>query len=150
MGLLAFALGLLTITGLVQLWHVYVFAFLSGSAAALDAPARQTFVSELVGEDDLPNAVALNSTSFNAARMVGPAVAGLVIASVGTGWAFLVNGLSFIAVLLSLNLLRVEHLHQSHRAVRHRGSLIEGFRYVAKRPDLVTILIMLFISVPSG
>ena len=88
MGVLALALGILTITGNVRLWQVYVFAFLFGSAAALDAPVRQTFVAELVGDEHLHNAVALNSTSFNAGRMVGPAVAGLVIAKVGTGWAF--------------------------------------------------------------
>src|ERR1700712_5637678 len=99
MGVLALILGLLTITGRVQLWHVYVFAFLSGTAAAFDAPVRQTFVAELVGDEDLANAVALNSTSFNAARMVGPAIAGLLIASVGTGWVFLINAVSFVAVL---------------------------------------------------
>jgi MFS family permease len=93
MGGLALCLGFLTVAGIVQLWHVYVFAFLFGSAAAFDAPVRQTFVAELVGGDaDLPNAIALNSTSFNAARMIGPAMSGLVIASVGTGWAFLING----------------------------------------------------------
>ena len=97
MGLLALCLGLLTVTGLVQLWHVYVFAFLLGCAAAFDAPARQTFVSELVGEDDLSNAVGLNSTSFNAARMIGPAVAGVLIAGVGTGWVFLINAVSYAA-----------------------------------------------------
>src|SRR5580658_6460388 len=102
MGALALALGALTIAGSVQLWHVYVFAFLFGSAAALDAPVRQTFVAELVGDEHLPNAVALNSTSFNAGQMIGPAVAGLVIARIGTGWAFLLNGLSFGAVLLSM------------------------------------------------
>jgi MFS family permease len=85
MGALALGLGLLTVTGLVQLWHVYVFAFLLGCVSAFDAPARQTFVSELVGEADLSNAVALNSTSFNAARMIGPAVAGVLIAGIGTG-----------------------------------------------------------------
>jgi MFS family permease len=85
MGGLALLLGLLTVTGVVQLWHVYVFAFLFGSAAAFDAPVRQTFVAELVGDADLSNAVALNSTSFNAGRMIGPAISGLVIASVGTG-----------------------------------------------------------------
>src|SRR5580704_5002560 len=85
MGVFALALGILTITGNVRLWQVYVFAFLFGSAAALDAPVRQTFVAELVGDEHLHNAVALNSTSFNAGRMVGPAVAGLVIAKVGTG-----------------------------------------------------------------
>jgi MFS family permease len=92
MGALALALGFLTVSGIVQLWHVYIFAFLFGCASAFDAPARQTFVGELVGDQDLVNAVALNSTSFNAARMAGPAIAGLAIASVGTGWAFIVNG----------------------------------------------------------
>ncbi len=145
MGGLALALGLLTVSGSVQLWHVYVFAFLSGCAAAFDAPVRQTFVAELVGDADLPNAVALNSTSFNAARMVGPAVAGLVIASVGTGWAFLINGISFVAVLGSLLLLRVSDLHPHARAHRAKGGFTEGFRYVWRRPDLKAILVMLFL-----
>ncbi|AYJ86019.1 MFS transporter [Sphingomonas paeninsulae] len=145
MGVLALALGLLTISGHVQLWHVYVFALLLGSAAAFDAPVRQTFVAELVGETGLSNAVALNSTSFNAARMIGPAVAGLVIAGVGTGWAFLINGASFIAVLISLALLRVSELHPNPRAVRTKGSFTEGFRYVWSRPDLKAILVMLFL-----
>jgi MFS family permease len=145
MGALALGLGLLTVTGIVRLWHVYLFAFLSGCASAFDAPARQTFVSELAGEADLPNALALNSTSFNAARMVGPAVAGGLIAAVGTGWAFLINGASFIAVLCSLSLLRVEDLHRGSKAVKTPGSLVEGFRYVWKRPDLKAILIMLFL-----
>ena len=95
MGSLALGLGILTVTGLVQLWQVYVFAGLLGCVTAFDSPARQTFVSELVGEADLSNAVALNSTSFNAARMIGPAVAGLLIASVGTGWVFLINAALF-------------------------------------------------------
>ncbi len=145
MGVLALGLGILTITGIVRLWQVYVFAFLFGCASAFDAPARQTFVGELVGDTDLPNAVALNSTSFNAARMVGPAVAGLVIASVGTGWAFLVNGISFVAVLISLRFLRVSELHSKARARRTQGSLTEGFRYVWGRNDLRTALIMLFL-----
>lgn len=85
MGGLALVLGLLTITGIVQLWHVYIFAFLFGIAAAFDTPVRQTFAAELVGDEDLPNAVALNSTSSNAARMIGPAVSGVIIAAVGTG-----------------------------------------------------------------
>jgi MFS family permease len=145
MGVLALGLGLLTIAGLVQLWHVYVFAFLLGCVSAFDAPARQTFVSELVGEADLSNAVALNSTSFNAARMVGPAVAGVLIAWVGSGWVFLINALSFAAVLGSLVLLRGNELHRIDRAPRARGSLAEGFRYVAKRPDLKVILLMIFL-----
>jgi MFS family permease len=145
MGLLALGLGLLTVTGLVQLWHVYVFAFLLGCAAAFDAPARQTFVSDLVGETDLSNAVALNSTSFNVARMIGPAVAGILIASVGTGWVFLINAASFVAVLCSLGFLRVGELHIGSRPARTRGSLVEGFRYVWHRPDLKAVLLMLFL-----
>jgi MFS family permease len=145
MGALALVLGVLTVTGTVQLWHVYVFAFLSGSAAAFDAPVRQTFVTQLVGDADLHNAVALNSTSFNAARMVGPAVAGLTIASVGIGWAFLLNGASFVAVLASLLLLRASRLQPNARARRTKGSLTEGLRYVWTRPDLKAILIMLFL-----
>src|SRR6202046_1002641 len=116
MGALAFGLGILTLAGLVQLWHVYVFAFLLGCVAAFDSPARQTFVSDLVGEADLSNAVALNSTSFNAARMIGPAIAGALIASVGCGWVFLINAASFVAVLCSLALLRLHELHPRHRA----------------------------------
>ncbi len=145
MGGLALALGVLTVTGAVQLWHVYAFAFLSGSAAAFDAPVRQTFVAELVGDEDLPNAVALNSTSFNAARMVGPAAAGLVTAAVGTGWAFVLNGASFGAVLLSLCLFRRSELRPNARAHRGKGSLTEGLRYVWSRPDLLAILVMLFL-----
>jgi len=145
LGILALGLGILTITGLVQLWHVYVFAFLQGCVTAFDAPARQTFVSELVGEDDLPNAVALNSTSFNAARMIGPAIAGLLIAAVGSGWVFLINAASFVAVLVSLCFLRICELHLNERAVRARGSLVEGFRYVWNRPDLKAVLLALFL-----
>jgi MFS family permease len=150
MGLFALALGALTITGLVELWHVYLFAFLFGSAAAFDAPARQTFVSELVDERNLANAVALNSLSFNGARMLGPAVAGIVIAGVGTGWAFLLNGASFVAVLLSLIFLRSGELHASVRSRRTRGSFAEGFFYVWRRPDLRAIMVMLFIMGTFG
>lgn len=145
MGALALVLGLLTITGLVQLWHVYVFAFLFGCAAAFDAPVRQTFAAELVGDGELSNAIALNSTSFNAARMVGPAVAGIVIASIGTGWAFLLNAASFMAVLGSLALLRTSELRPNARAHRTKGGMTEGFRYVWSRSDLRAIMIMLFL-----
>jgi MFS family permease len=145
MGLLALGLGLLVVTGLVRLWHVYFFAFLLGCAAAFDSPARQTFVAELVEERYLPNAVALNSTSFNAARMIGPAIAGGLIAGIGSGWVFLINAVSFVAVLCSLALLRTDQLKPSHRAVSARGSFVEGFRYVLRRPDLKVILFMLFL-----
>jgi MFS family permease len=145
MGVLALALGVLTVSGRVQLWHVYGFAFLFGSAAAFDAPVRQVFVAQLVGDADLGNAVALNSTSFNAARMIGPAIAGLVIAAIGTGWAFLINGASFVAVLVSLLSLRARELHPQPRARRTTGSFTQGFRYVWARGDLKAILIMLFL-----
>jgi MFS family permease len=145
MGVLAATLGLLTITGAIQLWEVYVIALVQGCITAFDAPARHTFVAELVGETDLPNAVALNSTSFNAARMIGPAAAGLTIAAVGSGWAFMINAASFVAVLGSLSLLRVDDLHRSAKAKRSRAGLIDGFRYVWRRPDLKSILVMLFL-----
>ncbi|MFO1162258.1 MAG: MFS transporter [Reyranellaceae bacterium] len=145
MGALALALGALTVAGIVELWHVCVFAFLFGSTAAFDAPVRQTFVAELVGEKDLHNAVALNSTSFNAARMIGPAVAGLLIATLGTGWAFLMNGASFVAVLIALACLRAAELRPNVRAQRARGSFTEGFRYVWARSDLKAMLVMLFL-----
>jgi MFS family permease len=145
MGALALALGLLTVAGVVKLWHVYVFAFLFGSAAAFDAPVRQTFVGELVGDADLSNAVALNSTSFNAARMIGPAVSGAIIAAAGSGWAFLINGASFVAVLMSLMLLRRSELRPNARSVRASGHFLEGLRYAWSRADLMAILAMMFL-----
>ncbi|WP_308924908.1 MFS transporter [Janthinobacterium sp. J1-1] len=145
MGLLALGLGLLCISGRVELWQVYVFAFLLGCVTAFDAPVRQTFVSEIVSEEDLGNAVALNSTSFNAARMLGPAVAGLLISSVGTGWVFIINAFSFAGVIGSLLLLRTALLRRAPRLKAARGSLLEGFRYVSGRPDLVSVLLMLFL-----
>jgi MFS family permease len=145
MGALAFGLGLLTVTGVVTLWEVYAFALGLGIATAFDAPARQTFVSELVGEADLSNAVALNSTSFNAARLIGPAVAGTMIHVVGSGWVFLLNAASYAAVLGSLRVLRVGELHRGARAARAGGGFVEGLRYVRGRPDLVAVLAMLFL-----
>jgi MFS family permease len=144
-GLLALGLGVLTVTGSVRLWHVYGFALLLGCVTAFDGPARQTFVSELVSEEELSNAVALNSTSFNAARLIGPAIAGVLIASVGTGWVFVINAASFAAVLGSLSLLRKGELRSRDRAVPTRGSLAEGFRYVWQRRDLKVALLMLFL-----
>jgi MFS family permease len=145
MGTLGLGLGILTVSGVVQLWHVYVFAALLGCVAAFDAPARQTFVSELVSGPNLSNAVALNSASFNTARLIGPAVAGLLVAVVGAGWVFLINAVTFGAVLLSLKFLRIEKLYRSERAAKRRGGLVEGFRYVRSRPDIMVILVMVFL-----
>lgn len=150
MSVLALILGLLTLSGRVQLWQVYGLALLLGCVTAFDSPARQTFVSELVGEENLPNAVALNSTSFNAARLVGPALAGVLIAALGTGWAFLANAISFVAVLGSLTLLRRDQLQGGRKADRARGGLVEGFGYVWRRADLRTILLMLFMMGALG
>jgi len=142
-GVLALGLGLLVLSGAVQLWHVYGFALLLGCVTAFDAPVRQTFVSDLVSDADLANAVALNSASFNAARMVGPAVAGLLIAAVGEGWLFMVNAASYAAVLVSLAFLRVHELHAEAAPEHTRGSVLAGFGYVARRPDLMAVMVML-------
>jgi MFS family permease len=149
-GLLALLLGILTVAGAVQLWHVYAFALLLGCVTAFDAPARQTFVSELVSDALLSNAVALNSTSFNAARMIGPAIAGLLIAGIGTGWVFLINAGSFVAVIAALVALRVDDLHHKDRAARSTGGMLEGIRYVRSRPELKALLWMLFLMMTFG
>jgi MFS family permease len=145
MGVLGLGLGLIVVTGVAQLWHVYLFALLLGIASAIDAPVRQTFVSELVGGSNLSNAVALNSASFNAARMIGPAVAGLLVAAIGAGWVFLLNAVTFGAVLASLAFIRVDQLRATKRAPQGRGQLLEGFRYVRARPDLLVIFVIVFI-----
>ena len=142
MGAAALALGLLDTTGLVQVWHVYLLALLLGIGAAVDNPTRQSFVPEMVGKDDLPNAVGLNSASFNAARIVGPAVAGLLIVWVGTGPVFLVNALSFVAVVAALRMMRASELRPAPRLERGKGQLREGFRYVGNRPDLMFVLVV--------
>ncbi len=145
MGALSLGLGVLTVTGLVQLWQVYLFALLFGSAAAFDSPARQTFVADMVDGPLLSNAVALNSTSFNIARMIGPAVAGVLIAAVGTGWVFLINAVTYAAVLASLFLIRPADLHRVEIAPRRGSDLLDGFRYVLGRADLKVILLMFFL-----
>ena len=150
LGFIALLQGLLVICGVAQLWHVYVLAFLFGCVAALDLPARQTFVSDLVGEGDIANAVGLNSTSFNAARMIGPAVAGGVIAAAGTGWVFVFNALSFAAVIGSLLLLKRSQIRPEPRSAKNTGGLGEGFRYIAGRPDLIAMLVMAFLICTFG
>ncbi|MFT4075740.1 MAG: MFS transporter [Asticcacaulis sp.] len=144
MGTLAAILGVLTLTGLVQLWHVYVLAGLLGVVTAFDTPARQIFVTDLVPVEELSNAVALNSASFNAARLVGPAVAGVLIALVGSGWVFLINAASFFGVLISLIVLRASTMQVRARRTA-KSSFAEGFRYIGSRPDLMAIMLMFFL-----
>ncbi|MCU6479841.1 MFS transporter [Arthrobacter sp. A2-55] len=144
MGLCALLLGLLVVTHTVELWHVYVIAFLLGVASAFDAPSRQAFVSEVVGKEDVPNAVALNSASFNLARLAGPGIAGVVIALFGTGPAFLINAASFVAVIFSLWRMRVSELQPVARVPRGKGQIREGFAYIRHRPDLMMIMVLVF------
>jgi MFS family permease len=145
MAVLAATLGALDLTGVVQLWHVYVLAGLLGVASALDIPVRQSFVVEMVGNDDLPNAVGLNAATFNSARVIGPAVAGLLINLVGTGWVFLANAGSTLAVLAGLVLMRTGELRRSPRVARARGQLREGLRYVRSRADLLLAMLLVFV-----
>jgi MFS family permease len=142
-GLLALVLGLLTATGLVQLWMVFVLAFLLGITNALDNPARQTFVQEMVGPTLLPNAVSLNSVVMNSSRMIGPATAGVLIATVGLAACFLINAASYIAVLAAIGLMRTKDLHAGPTVAKAKGQLREGFQYVWKTPALRTPLLMM-------
>ena len=151
----ALVLGLLAVTGVAQSWHVYVLALVLGVAAAFDAPARQSFVSELVDRDDLTNAVGLNSASFNAARIVGPAVAGLLIAALGggvvaTGWVILLNAVSYAAPVLSLRSLDTRMLHTPDLVRREPGQIRAGLRYVRGRPALMLVLAIVFFAGTFG
>jgi MFS family permease len=150
MGVLALVLGVLAITGTAQVWHVYALAFLLGVATVVDNPTRQTFAVEMVGPNDLSNAIALNSAIFNTARIVGPAIAGVLIAAIGTGPVFMVNAASFGAVLLGLYLMRDDELHTRVRVPRAKGQLREGLHYVRERRDLVMLLIIVFFVAAFG
>ncbi|MGK5531825.1 MFS transporter [Streptomyces sp. URMC 129] len=143
LGLTALALAVLTLSGAVNVWHVYALAFALGLAAVVDNPARQAFVSEIVPPHLLRNAVSLNSANFQSARLIGPAVAGVVITTVGGGWAFLFNALSFLAPLAGLLLMRTAELAPARRTPRARGQLREGLRYVGSRPALLWPIVLL-------
>lgn len=145
MGVLALILGVVVTAGIVELWHVQMFALAFGIVQAFDAPARQAFVSELVGQDDIANAVALNSASFHGARLVGPAVAGVLIALVAPGPVFLINALTFTAMLVALLRIRTRELQPSPRGAKGFGDIVQGFRYVRKRGDLLIVFTMAFI-----
>jgi len=144
MGCCALVLGVLNVTGVVALWHVYVFCVVLGIFAAIDQPTRQSFVSEMVGGSNVTNAVALNSMAFNAARIVGPAVAGVMITLIGTGWVFLGNAVSFVAVVIGLLAMDPTRLHVSTRQPRRPGQLGEAIRYVRGRTDVLVLLLLVF------
>jgi len=141
-GVLAAGLGALVLTGHAQLWQVYLFALGLGCVTAIDGPVRQTFVAELVPAGKLANAVGLNSASFNAARLVGPGVAGLLIAAVGTGWVFLINAVTFGATIFSLTRMRRSELSPMPSAVRSKGQIREGIAYVRGRSDILVIMVV--------
>ena len=144
MALTSLLTGVLVVTGAVQLWQIFLLAVIQGVAAAMDNPARQTFVSEMVPHESLSNAVGLNSASFNGGRLIGPGVAGLVIAAVGTGPAFFLNTLSFVAVLFALARMRPGELNITPRH-RGKGQIREGLRYVRGRPDIILIMALVFV-----
>jgi MFS family permease len=156
--MMAFAslvLGLLAVSGVAEVWMVYVIAFAFGIGSAFDAPARQSFVSELVGPDDLTNAVGLNSATFNAARIMGPGLAGLMIGAMGggataTGWVILVNALSYGAVIWQLEHMDVQLLLSPKPVARTPGMLLEGVRYVRSQPKMMAILVMVFFAGTFG
>ena len=142
MGLLGLALALLTVFGLLELWMVMVLALGLGIASAFDGPARQTFAADLVPADHLSNAVALNATSFNLARLSGPAIAGLLTATIGAGWVFVINAATFAATIAGLLVLRRAQAELPKRVPRAPGQIRAGFSYVRSRADLMLVFIM--------
>jgi MFS family permease len=155
MGVTSVLLGVLALTGVVTTPMVYAIAFAFGIGSAFDAPARQSFVSEMVGPDDLSNAVGLNSASFNLARVIGPALSGFLIAALGsgvraTGVVILLNGVSYLAVIAALQLMRPHELSPIARAPRGKGMIRDGVRYVRGRPDLMLVLVAGFFAGTFG
>jgi MFS family permease len=148
-------LAVLAVTDVAQTWHVYVIAFAFGIGSAFDAPARQSFVSEMVGPDDLTNAIGLNSAAFNVARILGPGLAGLMIAALGggvtaTGWVIGINALSYAAVIWQLQRMDPRLLHTAELQPRTPGMLVDGIRYVRSQPKMLFILITVFFAGTFG
>ncbi|HLS45056.1 MAG TPA: MFS transporter [Ornithinicoccus sp.] len=149
MAVTALAMGLMVLSGSMQLWHMYVLAFVQGCAAAVDGPARQAFVSEMVPPHQITNAVGLNSASFHSGRLIGPGLAGLLIAWVGTGPTLLINAGSFIAVLIALLVMDVTTLTPAPVS-RGKGRIREGIAYVRHRPDIILIMALVFVHGTFG
>jgi MFS family permease len=142
----AASLGAVVLSGVVELWMVYVLAFILGIAGSIDNPTRQTFVLEMVGRGQLTNALALNSSLVNAARVVGPAIAGLLIVTVGIGWCFAINAASYLAVIAALYMMRADELESTPIQPRRPGQLREGFRYVRATPAVLTPILMMAVA----
>lgn len=141
-GLSALTLGVLVMTHHVQIWHVYALAISLGLFGALDSPVRQSFAVEMVGPDDLPNAVSLNSANFNGARLIGPALSGLMINAFGTGPSFILNGISFIGVIFALTAIRPEELFRKPKNREVDQSVRVALRYVRARPELLAAILI--------
>jgi len=155
LGITAALLGVLAVSGLVEVWHVYVLACVFGIATSFDTPARQSFVVDMVGKEQLPNAVGLNSASFNLGRIIGPGLAGLLIAALGsgvsaTGYVILLNAVSYLAVIASLKAMRGGELHSVTPARRAKGALREGLQYVRQSPDLIFVFVVAFFAGTFG
>jgi MFS family permease len=148
-GAASLALGILVMTDLIALWHVFVLAAVLGIATAIDAPVRQAFTTEVVGQSDLPNAVSLNSANFNAGRLVGPAISGGLIAAFGTGPSFIVNGLSYFFVIAALLNLNEKAFFDLDRP-KSDGNIREGIAYVKARPDVYVVMMMVFFLATFG
>ena len=148
-GSASLGLGALVITEHIQLWHVFALAAVLGISTAIDAPVRQSFTTEVVGQTDLPNAVSLNSANFNAGRLVGPAVSGGLIAAFGTGPSFIINGLSYFFVITALlNLNEKAFFHQDRP--KSDGNIREGLAYAKARPDIYVVMLMVFFLATFG
>jgi MFS family permease len=140
--LLAFVLAALSFAGVVKEWHVIVLAALLGVVNAFDAPARQAFVPEMVGKEDLPNAIALNSIMFNSARVLGPAIAGLLLAIIGVAWCFTLNGISFVAVILGLWLMKLPPHQAPHNTASPWNQLVDGLKYAARSREISGLIML--------
>ena len=148
-GAASLALGVLVMTDLIALWHVFVLAAVLGISTAIDAPVRQAFTTEVVGQSDLPNAVSLNSANFNAGRLIGPAISGGLIAAFGTGPSFIINGLSYLFVIAALLKLNEKGFFHQDRP-KSDGSIREGIAYAKARPDIYVVMLMVFFLATFG
>jgi MFS family permease len=148
-GLSSAVLGILVMTGVVALWHVFLLAFALGISTAIDGPVRQSFTNEVVGHEDLPNAVSLNSANFNAGRLIGPAVSGFLIAAFGTGPSFLFNAFSYLFVILALTQLNEKAFFTTEKSTS-MTNVREGIAYVRARPDLYVVMAMVFFIATFG
>ena len=148
-GLSSAALGILVMTGVVALWHVFLLAFILGISTAIEGPVRQSFTNEVVGPEDLPNAVSLNSANFNAGRLIGPAVSGFLIAAFGTGPSFLFNAFSYLFVILALTQLNEKAFFTTEKSTS-MTNVREGIAYVRARPDLYVVMAMVFFIATFG